>query len=173
MRKVSILALLAATALVGCAREHVANGGTGTKPPVAIEADSITYQTGPCFGACPVYSVTVRPDGSGVFNGIRNTAVTGEKAFQLTPGQYKAFEAKLQPYRPASGEVRYAMGEPNCKLAATDMPSVDIRWTRAIGDSQALHFYYGCRDVANRPIADALGNAIEELPVEALIGERP
>jgi hypothetical protein len=110
---------------------------------------------------------------NGVFNGIRNTAVTGERKFQLSPDQYKAFAGQLAPYRPASGEVRYSHGEPNCKQAVTDMPSVDVRWTRAIGDSQALMFYFGCDMEKNRAMADALGGAIEELPLEPLIGERP
>jgi hypothetical protein len=155
--------------LAGCVRD-----GRGDLPPapMPIEADSITYETSPCFGRCPQYAMTVRPDGSGTFNGIRFTAVTGERAFKATPAQYAAFAAKLQPYRPASGEVRYEMGSANCGNAPTDMPSVDVRWTRAIGDSQALHFYYGCRG-SNAAMADALGHASELLPIQNLIGERP
>ena len=169
MRKLGVIAG-AALALSAC----TTTPGGGPAGPIAIEADSITYQTGPCFGACPVYSVTVRPDGSGVFNGQRFTAVTGERRFQLTPEQYAAFEARLQPYRPESGEVRYAPGEPNCANAPTDMPTVDVRWTRAIGDSQALHFYYGCRTGGDRSMADALGTATDVLPqLEPLIGPRP
>ena len=86
--------------------------------------------------------------------------------------QYDAFAAKLAPYRPASGEVRYEMGSANCGTAPTDMPSVDVRWTRAIGDSQALHFYYGCSR-SNAGLADALGHAAELLPIQEMIGERP
>jgi hypothetical protein len=161
----------AALALAGCARD--VEGPGETPPPVPIESDSISYETGPCFGACPVYSVTVRPDGRGVFNGKRFTAVTGERSFQLSRAQYDAFAAQLAPYRPQSGEVRYAPGEPTCGRAATDLPSVDIRWTRAIGDSQALHFYFGCDMDKNSRMAEALGNAPDALPIEALIGERP
>jgi hypothetical protein len=144
-----------------------------TPAPVPIESDSISYETGPCFGACPVYSVTVRPDGSGIFNGIRFTEVTGERGFQLTPAQYEAFAASLAPWRPESGERRYAPGEPGCEMAATDMPSVSVRWTRAIGDSQALHYYFGCDMDRNEAISQALGHAPELLPIEDLIGERP
>ena len=100
------------------------------------------------------------------------TAVTGERNFALSKSQNEAFAAKLAPYRPVSGEVRYEMGSANCGNAPTDMPSVDIRWTRAIGDSQALHFYYGCRG-KNAAMADALGHASELLPIQDLIGERP
>ncbi|KRC80445.1 DUF6438 domain-containing protein [Sphingomonas sp. Root241] len=156
-----------AVALAGCIPASRAPQG-----PMPIEGDSITYETGPCFGRCPVYAVTVRPDGTGTFEGRRFTAVTGERSFTLSRAQYDAFAARLAPYRPASGEVRYAHGEPNCVSAPTDMPSIDVRWTRAIGDSQGLHFYLGCRR-GNEAVAEALGGAIELLPVQGLIGERP
>jgi len=158
---------LAGLALAGCIPQGRAPAG-----PMPIEGDSISYETGPCFGGCPVYAVTVRPDGTGVFEGKRFTAVTGTRNFALSRAQYDAFAARLAPYRPASGEVRYSHGEPNCPNAPTDMPSIDVRWTRAIGDSQGLHFYLGCgRD--NRALAETLGGAVELLPVHALIGERP
>lgn len=154
--------------LAGCSH------GVAGPQPIPVEGDSIRYATGPCHGACPVYEIRVTPDGKGVFTGKQYTAVTGERRFQLSRAEYDAFAAKLAPYRPGSGTVRYTPGEKNCRFAATDMPSVDITWTRAIGDSQGLYFYYGCHDEANRSIADALGNAPEALPqLEALIGPRP
>ena len=161
---------LAGLTLAACSHERA--GPAGPKP-IPVESDSITYETGPCFGVCPVYSVTVRPDGSGVFTGKRFTAVTGERAFKLSPAQYAAFAGRLQRYRPASGEKRYAPGEKECGNAATDLPSVDITWRRAIGDSQHLYYYFGCDMGGNPAMANTLGGAIEELPLEALIGERP
>jgi len=158
---------LAAVALAGCVR------GGGPGGPVPIEGDSIRYETGPCFGACPVYAVTVRPDGTGVFEGRRFTAVTGTRSFRLTRAQYDAFAARLAPYRPASGEMRYARGEANCRQVATDMPSVEVTWTRAIGDSQRLYFYYGCDMERNRAMAEALGHAPDALPIHDLVGEHP
>ncbi|HEY0326511.1 MAG TPA: DUF6438 domain-containing protein, partial [Allosphingosinicella sp.] len=58
-----------------------AAGGCTTVPhrPIPIESESISYETGPCFGACPVYRVTVSPDGTGTVEGRRVTAVTGER----------------------------------------------------------------------------------------------
>lgn len=162
-----VLVGVAAIALAGCAKK------SGPERPIPIEGDSITYETGPCFGACPIYSVTIRPDGSGVFTGKRFTAVTGEREFKLTPGQYKAFADRIAPYRPASGEVRYVQGEKNCEQVATDLPSVDITWTRAIGDSQKLYYYFGCDMEKNQAMSEALGDAPDELPLEELIGPRP
>lgn len=158
---------VSALALAGCA--HTTMG----PKPIPVESDSITYETGPCFGACPVYSVTVRPDGSGVFTGKRFTAVTGEREFRLSREQYAVFSARLAPYRPASGEKRYSPGEKGCEHAVTDLPSVDVTWTRAIGDSQKLYYYFGCNLDGDRSMAEALGAAVEILPLEPLIGARP
>lgn len=156
----------ATLALAGCVAPNRPNGA------VPIEGDSITYETGPCYGRCPVYGVTVRPDGTGVFEGKQHTTVTGARAFRLSKAEYDAFAARLAPYRPEGGEVRYEMSTPNCGNAPTDMPSVEVRWTRAIGDMQKLHFYYGCRR-DNAAMAEALGGAAELLPIGALIGPRP
>ncbi|PXA91736.1 hypothetical protein DMC47_25130 [Nostoc sp. 3335mG] len=161
---------VAAVTLAGCVPR---SDGPGDRP-VAIEGDSVTYATGPCFGACPVYSVTLRPDGSGTFTGKRFTKVEGERAFKTTPAAYQAFLARLQPYRPESGVRRYEHGAKGCEQPITDMPSVDITWTRMIGDSQQLYYYFGCNREQNRAMADALGNAPDAIPeLEALIGERP
>jgi len=167
MRAGSRLTVIICLALASCT--------TVPRPgqPMPIEGDAITLETGPCFGRCPVYAVTVRPDGTGIFTGKRFTSVTGEKAFKLTRAQYDAFAARLAPYRPKSGEVRYAPGEPNCAHAATDLPSVGVTWTRAIGDRQHLYFYFGCNMGGNQAMRDALGNAPDLLPIDALVGPRP
>lgn len=154
-------------ALAGCIPQ-----GRGPRP-IPIEGDSITYATGPCHGFCPVYSVTVRPDGSGVFDGKQHTAVSGERRFTLTRAQYDAFAHRLAPYRPETGTVRYDQGEPLCQQWATDLPSVDIRWTRAIGDSQNLYYDFGCDRAKTQAMRDALGGAVETLPIAELIGPRP
>jgi hypothetical protein len=172
MSKAGLAAMVGlALALGGCTQPGGAASPAGA--PVAIEADSISYETSPCFGACPVYSVSVRPDGHGVFTGKRFTAVTGERAFTLTRAQYEAFATRLAPYRPQSGEVRYAPGEPNCGLAATDMPAVDVTWTRAIGDAQHLSFYFGCGMDENRSMREALAHAPDALPIAAFIKAKP
>jgi hypothetical protein len=142
---------------------------------VPIEGDSISYRTGACFGACPVFSVTVRPDGSGTFTGERFTAATGEHRFRLSAAEYEAFAARLAPARPESGAVRYAPdNKALCPLWATDHPSVEVTWTRAIGDAQSLYFYYGCRSPETEAVGKAVGNATDAIPaLAALIGERP
>ena len=143
---------------------------TGPAGPVPIEQEAIRYETAPCFGACPVYAVTVRPDGTGTFEGRRFTAATGPTEFKLDPAAYRRFAAALAPYRPASGDVRYAPGEPNCENAPTDMPSATVTWNSNTGAApQTLSFYFGCRGEA-QALADTLRQAPELLPIKDLIG---
>jgi hypothetical protein len=152
-----MMALAASVSLPGCATSTVAAGES---------LDSVSYETGPCFGACPVYRVTVNRDGQGLFEGRRFTAVTGERRFSVTPAQFRAFVARLAPLRPASGERRYA-GEA-CETMATDLPSAEITWRAA--DLQSLYFYFGCDMERNRAIAERLRSAPDLLPIAGMIG---
>ena len=136
--------------------------------PEAIEAPTIMFETGPCFGACPVFTVTVRPDGNGTFVGRQHTAVAGERPFRITPDQYRAFAAHLAPLRPARGEVR--MSGENCRQMATDLPSADVTWQVPGGERQAYYFYYGCDMERNQHIAERLTRAPSLLPIRTMIG---
>jgi hypothetical protein len=146
------LLILALAALPACAT--VAEDGG---------VPSISFETGPCFGACPVYKVTVNADGTGLFEGRRFTAVTGERYFTVTPGQYRAFVAQLAPLRPASGDRRYS-GPPLCRQMATDLPSAEVTWRLREGE-QHLYFYYGCDMARNRAIVARLDTAPRLLPI--------
>lgn len=137
-----------------------------------VRGEMIRYTTTPCGGACPVYTVTVRPDGSGTFEGQRFTAVTGARDFRVSPAQYEAFLTRLGPYRPRSGSIRTAPGTPDCGQHATDMPSVEVQWDGKAGH-RALSYYFGCDRERNRTMADALGSAPDLLPIASLIGARP
>lgn len=155
--------VLATIGLAGCA----AVGAPPIGQPVAIESETIRYETAPCFGTCPVYAVTIAPDGKGTFEGQRFTAVTGIREFQATPAAYRAFAAKLAPYRPREPEALYQMGTPLCGgPMVSDMPSVDVVWSEASGARHHLNLYYGCGSQAMR---EALRSAPDALPIAAFI----
>lgn len=166
MRTAAVLAVLALAA-GGCSRgERPAPG-----PVRVTQPERITYETGPCMGACPVYRLTIQPDGAGMFTGIRHTAQTGNFAIAATPAQARAFAAALAPYRPARGDRRIVPGSPECGQAATDMPSVTIRWSGGAAGDQRLEYYRGCDMAANAAMAEALAGAPARLPIAALIGQ--
>ena len=137
------------------------------KEPVS----SITYETGPCFGACPVYRVTVNANGSGLFEGQRFTATSGTQRFRLTRRQYRAFVASLAPVRPARGDLRYE-GREMCPHMITDMPSASVVW-HGRRTEQRLYYYFGCDRERNRALAERLRQAPALLPIGDYIGRRP
>ena len=135
----------------------------------ATPVETIVFETGPCFGACPVYRVTVNSGGDGTFEGRRFTALTGSRPFRATPAQYRAFARQLEPLRPASGTVRYA-GDA-CASMATDLPSTEVTWRSRRG-TQSLYFYHGCDMQRNRAIAERLTAAPGLLPIGDFIAAR-
>ncbi len=142
---------------------------SAAQPRPGTPVETIIFETGPCFGTCPVYRVVVNSNGTGTFEGRHHTAVTGTRPFRLRPGQYQAFARHLAPLRPARGSVRYA-GE-RCRSMATDLPSTEVTWHSRRG-TQSLYFYYGCDMQRNRPIAARLGAARDLLPIGDYIRPR-
>jgi hypothetical protein len=161
------IAPLGLLALAAC----VPGGGSG---PVAEtpRAESIAYETGRCFGACPVYRVTVDNQGHGTFEGIRFTAAEGTRSFEVTTAQYRAFARQLAPLRPANGAVRYD-GPPLCKRMATDLPSVSVTWQDSAAPARSLYFYYGCDMETHKAMAERLRAAPAQLPIAEFIRSSP
>ena len=87
--------IIAATVmlLAGCA-----TADTELDTPRAA-GDTIRFTAGRCFGACPAYSVQVTPDGSGLLEPDKFTAVPGPTRFTVTPAQYRQLRLALAPYR--------------------------------------------------------------------------
>jgi hypothetical protein len=128
----------------------------------ATPVRTISFETGACFGRCPVYRFHINSDGGGVFEGIRFTAFTGSRPFRATHAQYRAFARRLEPVRPARGSVRYEGRA--CRSMATDLPSAEIIWRSPRG-TQSLYFYYGCDMQRNRALAERLSAALGLLPI--------
>ena len=150
--KKALLFLAAACAVPAAAQE-----------PTRSPTRSITYETGVCFGRCPVYSVTVHSDGRATFTGRRFTAVTGPREFFVGAGTYLTLARHLEPLRPRrEGEVRYS-GD-RCRVMATDLPSANVVWDGQ-GGRRSLYFYYGCDMQKNRAIAQRLRGVPELLPI--------
>lgn len=159
-------AMLAAVFLASCS---TAPGNAGEPPPTAGSVETIRYETGPCFGPCPVYVVSVSSDGQGIFQGKQHTGVTGTRSFAVTAEQFAAFRDRLAPYRP-SGKSRIA--DDNCSGSiATDHSWVEISWSGK-GPDSSLYAYYGCNRERNKAMFDALRAAPEALPIEPFIGSR-
>jgi hypothetical protein len=152
------IAALAATLLAGC----TTMSGADTAPPQTVQ-----FEVTPCFGSCPVFTLSISADGHGVYEGGRFVKTKGRHEFTSTPAQVKAFFDRIAPFRPHGTKV-YDYG--HCPTpVATDSPSVNVGWSSA-GKPDSLNWYLGCRVPALNAIQPDLRNAWQELPLDDLVG---
>lgn len=109
--------------------------------PVAF--DAIHLMRTPCFGKCPVYSVTVHADGRVDYNGQRWVANKGAHNGRADSQELEKLNTLLQEKR-LPLLVDYRPGKPACGTpVTTDMPGFTI--TLQQGDtSRSLYYYKGC-----------------------------
>lgn len=162
-------ALVAATiTLTGCV---TTGGGETITPPPGARADTISIAAGPCFGTCPSYKVTVTPDGSGLLEPRRFTAVPGPTRFTVTPLQYRRLRTALAAYRPATG-MEKTINQENCTRFATDQPGYVIEWTRAGAKATMLDFQSGCHDARYTRLRAAITAMPRTLDIEPMLKPR-
>jgi hypothetical protein len=59
-------------------------------------AIAITLQRTACFGFCPVYSVTIRDDGTVTYEGREHTKVQGAQTWKIDPAAVRALAKEMQ-----------------------------------------------------------------------------
>jgi len=142
----SCIAPLGAVLLIACGPAQ--NGGVDTaNPPAAVvSSDSrVTMERGPCYGACPVYSVAIAADGTVTFDGERHVEATGTSTQRIEP----AAAAELLRSLDADGFFeladRYVYKEAACGLYHTDAPVVTLTLVLD-GRTKTVQHDQGCRD---------------------------
>lgn len=159
--------LVSAALLTGCAKDKAE-----LEPP-KTPGDTIRFSAGPCFGACPTYTLQVTPDGSGLIEPTRFTAIPGATRFTVTTMQYRRFRAALAAHRPASGTTRRIAHGENCTRFATDMPSYVIEWTRGNAKPTRLEFQSGCMDAQYGRLRATIAAIPRMLDIEAMVKPTP
>jgi hypothetical protein len=130
-------------------------------------AKMISLQLGPCYGPCPIFSVSVDANGNGVFDGKAYVKQIGHHKFKVKPADFEALRVHLDQYRP-KGKKRYDETAENCPNGlSTDSPSVDVKWDNA----DELYIYLGCQFPNSKNISDAVYNSWKKLPIEHLVGD--
>ena len=131
-----------------------------TSAAVVPDSVHITLERTPCFGTCPVYTVSI--DGAGLvrFVGRRFTAHTGEATDTIPPAQVDSLVAELRAGGYFDFAESYVHGEPACGRYSTDSPSV-ITSVAAGEQRKEIRHDYGCAD-APRALA-GLERRIDEV----------
>jgi hypothetical protein len=136
--------------LAGCA-------GSGA-PPASDpppRAETVSVAVGPCFGFCPVYQVTLTPNGEVRFTGERHTAVLGQRTRRIGAAEARAVAASLRAFRPADGTTASLA----CDTRVSDQSSRTLTWTAADGTATVLSHDRGCRSARGTAL-DALLDAL-------------
>jgi len=138
------LTVLAIALLAGsCARTPApapalndAAGGAG---------DRIILERRPCFGACPVYSVTLERGGAVRFEGHRFVADTGVAFGAVPPARADSLFREIEAAGFFGFSDRYSMGDAGCGRYATDLPGAVVE-VRRDGRSKRVEHDHGCAD---------------------------
>lgn len=123
----------------------------------------VTISVGPCFGFCPVYEVTIRPDGTIDYVGQRHTMVLGDRRGRVGAATYRELMTDLSAFRPATGST----AQIECAVAVSDTPSYTITWSEPSGRKTIATHQGGCSGGAGQRL-DAV---LEKLPDRLGIAE--
>jgi hypothetical protein len=155
-RVVVALAVLAAA----CAKPSPPVPATDAVVGSADSSTHITLERSPCFGTCPVYTVTLEGSGAVLFQGRRFVADTGVSTATVPPARVDSLVAELVTNGYFDFADRYLPGEPGCEHAATDLPSATIE-VHARGRVKRIEHYHGCSEAP--PALSALEERIDEV----------
>jgi hypothetical protein len=149
MWKRALLAAAAASLAAACARPATpgtsAGGPAAAGPALADSSVRITLERGPCFGTCPVYSVTLDGSGAVLFEGRRFVADTGISTGRVPPARIDSLVAELTAGGYFDFADRYRAGEPGCERYATDLPSVNTE-VHVGSRSKRIEHDHGCME---------------------------
>lgn len=151
LRIFAIAAIAAATA-VACspAEQGVTQSQTGDAVVVLSE--------GECDQTCPVYDMTLHPDGAYALNGVKFVKTIGVSDGQLGTGAWKAAETALAEsnfWTLPTNQTSNA--SENCHSGA---PTVNITWRDDAGKQKTIAYTAGCGGPEMRTLVIALRQAM-------------
>jgi hypothetical protein len=97
----------------------------------------------PCYGTCPVYTVSVGGDGEVRFRGISNVAQAGERVARIPREQVDALFRYVDGIGFDRLDTSYTHGTSACGAYVTDLPTVVVSVVRSGVTRRVVHDY-GC-----------------------------
>jgi hypothetical protein len=133
----------------------VISAGCG-KPSIPDEISDVvvTLERGPCFGACPVYSLTVYGDGRVIYDGIRFVKIEGTRTATVSEEKVRQLVGEFYAVDYFSLNDEYTHAD------ATDMPSATTSITIG-GKTKTVIHYHG--DFSAPDELTALEDKIDEI----------
>jgi hypothetical protein len=128
---------LLVVALAACAPRRPATADVSSPTPV------VTLERTPCFGTCPVYTVSISESGTVRFLGRNHVGKQGEATAEIPRATVDSLLRQLEAGGYFDFADAYVMDSPACGQYATDSPTV-ITSATVGGRSKAIRHDYGC-----------------------------
>ena len=117
---------------------------SGEQGVVTAQKDDavIVLSEGACLGPCPVYDMTLHPDGAYVLNGVRFVKDAGVTEGKFAPDTFDDAEKILSDAGFWSLKPKQTMETlPNCH---NDAPTAKVTWRTAEGKEKTVEYNAGC-----------------------------
>jgi hypothetical protein len=158
-------AALALLLIAACAPRKSAVPPAESPSEAAGGSDAaVSLERTPCFGGCPVYRISVTPEGVVSYEGRARVRHLGAASKRIKPDGVAALLSELDRGGYFSFAPRYTPSEPACGRYATDSPTAITSVT--MGDrTHRIEHDYGCGAapgalvVLERRIDEALGSS--------------
>jgi hypothetical protein len=131
--RISLLLVLLAVLLAACTSGTDPGAGGGAEAQV----EAITLERQPCFGFCPVYTVSIGGDGQVEYNGVDFVEVTGAQTAAIDPAAAQALADEMI----AAGYLE--MEDAYMNQEVTDLPYAITSLTLSDGTTKRIEHYYG------------------------------
>ena len=138
----AILIFLVLFSYMDC--EKNSNIDRANKDPNQVGANSsatITLERTGCYGMCPQYTLTIKPDGSTAFDGKKDTAVIGHREGKISRSDYEGLLRQF--YKVGFDKLKPEYNNDTCPTYATDHPTAIVSLT-ADGKTKTVKHYLGC-----------------------------
>ncbi|MDR6673858.1 DUF6438 domain-containing protein [Xanthomonas sp. 1678] len=160
----TIFTLIAAFSLLAACSKTTAQPPTyqNSAPVTQEEVTSVTMHRSACYGTCPVYTVTIKADGTVEFNGDQHVLIPGKSKSFVAKSDYDYLVSSIDRLQFSTWKGQYIYKEDGCKSVWTDNPTVDITVTGKKGKKH-VSYYYGCRGFILAPKIDLLSKIIDDV----------
>jgi hypothetical protein len=106
---------------------------------------AVTLKRTACFGTCPIYTLTIKADGSVVFEGEKFTATTGKAEAKISEAKIRELIKAFEEADYFGFDDSYGYDSSNCPSTATDMPTVTTS-IQINNRKKSIDHYLGCTD---------------------------
>lgn len=131
-----LFAALAVAIAAGCSQEEQGVIQAQLDDPV------ISLSEGPCLGPCPVYDMTLHPDGAYVLNSVRFVKGQGVTEGNLGRGKFARAEEILE--NAGFWTLRTEQTMETMSNCQTDAPTAKITWRNEAGKEKTVTYNAGC-----------------------------